>query len=70
MDPLELTLSITALANAIASNFSDEELAVLAAASSQLGDTLATILAQRILIDTQCKKDKTEHDNKIPPEKK
>lgn len=49
MNPCELTATITALANAIASKLSDNELALVAAATTQLGDTLATISVQRDL---------------------
>ncbi len=49
MNPCELTATITALANAIASKLSDNELALVAVATSQLGDTLATISVQREL---------------------
>jgi len=49
MNPCELTLSITAFANAIAAELSDDELSVVAAVATQLGDTLATIAAQRSL---------------------
>ncbi len=47
MNPLELTSSITALANAIACRLSVDELNLLAVILTQLGDTLATIAAQR-----------------------
>lgn len=47
MDPRELTASVTALANIIAAQMSDEQLTLLAAILVQLGDTLATIAAQR-----------------------
>ncbi len=47
MNALELTSSITALANAIACQISDDELDLLAAVFTQLGDTLATISVQR-----------------------
>ena len=47
MNALELTSSITALANAIACQISDDELVLLAAVFTQLGDTLATISVQR-----------------------
>lgn len=47
MNALELTSSITALANAIACQVSDDELDLLAAVFTQLGDTLATISVQR-----------------------
>lgn len=43
----ELTVSVTAPANALAEGRSQEELSLLAAALTQLGDTLATIAAQR-----------------------
>lgn len=47
MNACQLTASITAAANALASSCSDQELALLAAVFVQLGDTLSTILAQR-----------------------
>jgi hypothetical protein len=46
MRSCELAATITAIACTIANNYSDDELAVLAAAFTQLGDTLGTILAQ------------------------
>ncbi|NLF80590.1 MAG: hypothetical protein GX572_05300 [Clostridia bacterium] len=49
MNPCELTMSITAIANALAKEMSDEQLELAAAAFSQLGDTLATIAASRSL---------------------
>ena len=45
MDSLALTGFITALANALASGHSAEEIALLSAILVQLGDTLATIAA-------------------------
>lgn len=45
----ELTASITALANTIANQFDDDRLSLLGAVFTQLGDTLATIAAQRAL---------------------
>ncbi len=47
MDPFELTMCVTALANLLAQHLSDEDLNLLAALFTQLGDTLATISAQR-----------------------
>ena len=44
---LELTGGISVLAAAIAQNLEDEELTLLAAIFTQLGDTLGTIAAQR-----------------------
>ena len=39
----EFTMAITALADLLASKINDEELAILAAIFTQLGDTLSTI---------------------------
>lgn len=47
MNACELTASITALANALACKMTVEELSLLGAALTQLGDTLATIAAQK-----------------------
>lgn len=47
MDPCELTALITAIANALAGQLSDDELNILGTAVTQLGDTLLTIAAQR-----------------------
>ena len=47
MNGCEITASVTALANAMACGRSPEELALLAAVLVQLGDTLATIAAQK-----------------------
>lgn len=50
MNYTELTLSITAAANAIAADICDNaRLALIAAAFVQLGDTLEVIAAQREL---------------------
>ena len=51
MNACELTASVTALANGIACRLSDDELALLAAVLVQLGDTLATIAAQRSICE-------------------
>ena len=53
MNPCELTMGITALANTIACRLSDDDLNFVAAVFSQLGDTLATISAQRELCERQ-----------------
>ena len=47
MNPCELTASVTALANALACGLNDEELDLLGAVLTQLGDTLTTIAVQR-----------------------
>ncbi len=61
MNACEITASITAVANAIACKIkNDNELALLASVLVQLGDTLATITAQRALCDCKCITNKTE----------
>ena len=47
MNSCELTASITALANGISCNLSNQEITLLAAILVQLGDTLVTIATQR-----------------------
>ena len=47
MNPCGLTAAVTAVANAISSELSIEEISLLAAVLVQLGDTLATISVQR-----------------------
>lgn len=51
MSPLELTTFINTTANAIACNASLDELNLLSAVFTQLGDTLATIAIQRDICD-------------------
>ena len=46
-DPLALTTTVNSLAVAIAGQLNDEELGLVGAVLSQLGDTLETIAAQR-----------------------
>ena len=43
VNPCELTVWVTAVANALACSLSDDEVALLSAVFVQLGDTLATI---------------------------
>lgn len=47
MNPCELTASITAAANMLACKLTEDELNLLGAALTQLGDTLVTIATQR-----------------------
>ncbi|MGN0575267.1 MAG: DUF6774 domain-containing protein [Ruminococcus sp.] len=50
MNPYETSISVAALANAIACKLSSpEEVAAVAAVFVQLGDTMATIAAQQVL---------------------
>lgn len=66
MNPCELTMSITAVANCIASQLDDDELDLAAAFFSQLGDTLGTIGAWRAVC---CKKDDEEDCQKADDER-
>ena len=52
MNALELTAAITAIANAIAYNMTVNELALVAGVFVQIGDTLATIAAQKALCNS------------------
>lgn len=49
MNSCEITAGVTALANCIAKNLGDSELALVAAVFVQLGDNLALIAAHRQL---------------------
>ena len=53
MNSLEFTTAITAVANAIACNLSEGELALVASVFVQIGDTLATIATQRALCSSE-----------------
>ena len=55
MNSLELTTTITAIANAISCRLTIDELALLAGILVQLGDTLATIAAQKNLCKDETK---------------
>lgn len=46
-DPLALTIAVNSVAVALAAQLDDNELSLTAAILTQLGDTLATIAAQR-----------------------
>ena len=48
-DPLALTTAVNTLAVAIAAQLNDQELGMVGAVLTQLGDTLETISAQREL---------------------
>lgn len=58
MNSLELTSAITALANALACRLTPNELALVASILVQLGDTLATIGAQKSLCEEQAETDR------------
>lgn len=57
MNECELTASITALAVTLAQKLDTDQLALIAAAAAQLGDTLETILIQREI----CQRKKDEN---------
>ena len=56
MNSLELTSAVTAIANAISCRLTPNELALVASIFVQLGDTLATIAAQKALCEEQTEK--------------
>lgn len=58
MNACKLTLSITLLANAIASKVTDDEIELLAVIFTQLGDTLTTISVQRSIEPAKTNKNK------------
>lgn len=51
MNACELTASITAVANMLAKNFTDDELEILGVALTQLGDTILTIATHRSICE-------------------
>lgn len=55
MNSCELVNLISMLSCLIVENYTDEEIGVLAAVFTQLGDSLATILANKSLLDAKQK---------------
>lgn len=53
MDPRELTLFITAVANSLYETLPPAQLALLSAVFNQLGDTLAALSAQAEFLEQQ-----------------
>lgn len=53
MDPRELTLFISAVANSLYETIPPSRLAVLAAVFTQLGDTLETLAAQSAYLNRE-----------------
>ena len=51
MNTVELTATVTAVANAIACRLTASEVALVASIFVQLGDTLATVVAARTLCE-------------------
>lgn len=58
-----LTAAVTAAANSLACRMDDDELAVMAAMFTQLGDTLALIAVQRGLCNVRRQKNSSEQTN-------
>lgn len=56
MNNIELTSAITLMANAISCRLTSEELGLVASILVQLGDTLATVAAQRALCEEKIEK--------------
>ena len=56
MNSFELTALVTALGNAIACHLSTGELSLVASLFVQLGDTLATVAAERSLCEERALK--------------
>lgn len=54
MDPRELAVLVTGVANSLYSCMCAAELAVWAAVFTQLGDTLDTLAAQKDLLEQRC----------------
>ena len=54
MNYCELTLAITALANALSDTLTMDELSLFALCLVQLGDTLATIALKKSLCEDAC----------------
>ena len=57
MNPLELTTSVTAIANALSCKLNNDELSRMASVFVQLGDTLGTIVTQRTICENISKKE-------------
>ncbi|MCI8518779.1 MAG: hypothetical protein HFJ51_01250 [Clostridia bacterium] len=53
MNSCELVNAVSMLTCLIVQNYSEEEIGLLAAIFTQLGDSLATILANEALLDTK-----------------
>ena len=56
MNPCELTASITAIANMLAGKLTVDELSLLGAVLTQLGDTLATIATQKGIFEERAER--------------
>lgn len=69
MDECELVVLISTLACAISKCSTDDEITLLSAIFSQLGDTLATIITKRELNEKRNNNDKTNDSSSIKTDK-
>ncbi len=60
MNSCELVNLVSVLSCLIVQNYTDEQIGILAAVFTQLGDSLATILANEALLDS-CKNENMEN---------
>ena len=60
MNGLEITSAVTAIANLISCNLTPTEIAFIASIFVQLGDTLATVAATRVLCE-ECAEKKNQN---------
>ena len=63
MNGSQITIATTVIANTLACGLSDDDLTLIAAIFTQLGDTLATISAIRAICNNRSESDKTSQDN-------
>lgn len=62
MNSCELVNLVSMLSCLIVQNYNTNEIALLAAVFTQLGDSLATILANEEFLEDNCKKDDSSSD--------
>lgn len=63
MNPCTFSMSVSAIANAIAKDLSDEEINLLASVFMQLGDTLTTIVAFRAICENNTSSNSNNQTN-------
>jgi len=66
MDECELITLVTAVACGISKCCSEDDISLLSAVMSQLGDTLATILTQREINENKSKEEKNDNSTITP----
>ena len=63
MNPCELVTLVSTLSCIISENFDDDELALIAALFTQLGDSIASLLSARIFFNNSDSNSKTNINN-------